>query len=66
MLIMCNGESLEISDGATVSQLLTQLDLKQKRFAVEINSQLVPKGMHEKTLLNAEDKIEIVQAIGGG
>ena len=49
-----------------MAQLIRQLDLGARRYAVEINGAIVPRGQHHDTILNPADRVEIVQAIGGG
>jgi len=66
MHILLNGEPREVADGATLAQLLETLDLENRRFAVEINEDLIPRSEHAAHALQADDRIEIVQAIGGG
>ena len=66
MHILLNGEAREMADGMTLGQLLATLDLRDQRFAVEVNEELVPRSQHEDHSLHADDRVEIVQAIGGG
>jgi sulfur carrier protein len=66
MEIIVNGEALSLPDGTTVSALLESRQLTGKRVAVERNGEIVPKGRHAETLLDAGDRIEIVVAVGGG
>ncbi len=66
MRIFVNGEPRELPDGATVSTLVAALDLAGRRIAVEVNEDIVPKGLHAQTVLRDNDRIEIVHAIGGG
>jgi len=66
MQILLNGESQEVAGDATLAQLLDTLDLGDKRFAVEINEELIPRSEHAGHRLQSGDRIEIVQAIGGG
>ena len=66
MHILLNGDPREVDDSATLAQLLATLDLENRRFAVEINEILIPRSEHEAHALQANDRIEIVQAIGGG
>ena len=42
------------------------LALEGKRFAVEKNQQIIPKSRLEQTVIAPEDRIEIIQAVGGG
>ena len=66
MLILLNGESLELPDGATVADLLVRLDLTGRRVAVERNLDIVPRSQHATTALADGDRLEVVHAIGGG
>lgn len=60
-----NGDTLSL-EGATVTDLVTQLNLRGRRLAVEVNRDIVPKSEHPTFHLNDGDIVEIVHAIGGG
>ena len=66
MNVAVNGESREIQTGSTLTELIAQLALGGKRLAVEINGEIVPRSQYTMVALNEGDRIEIVQAIGGG
>jgi len=66
MNITLNGELREIPDTASVAQLVEILGLSNKRMAMEINEEIVPRSTFEQRIIQAGDKIEIVGAIGGG
>ncbi|HSC84649.1 MAG TPA: sulfur carrier protein ThiS [Pseudomonas sp.] len=66
MHIQLNGESFELPDGATVTDLLARLDAVGKRVAVELNLDIVPRSQHATTVLRDGDQLEVVHAIGGG
>lgn len=66
MNIHLNGEPHEVVNGTTLNELLEQLEMTQQRIAVEINLNIIPRSQYAETLLNADDKVEIVRAIGGG
>jgi len=66
MQITVNGETRELGEGQTLTQLLTQLELTGKRIAVELNESIIPRARHDETVLRDGDKIEIIHAIGGG
>lgn len=66
MHILLNGEAHELPENCLLSDLLATLDLQNKRFAVEINEQLIPRSEHAGHRLQTNDRVEIVQAIGGG
>jgi sulfur carrier protein len=66
MHILLNGEPHELPENTTLSGLLATLDLQNKRFAAEVNEELIPRSRHASHGLHANDRVEIVQAIGGG
>lgn len=66
MLILLNGEPREVAAEVVLSDLIATLDLSNGRFAVEVNETLVPRSVHTRHILRENDRVEIVQAIGGG
>jgi sulfur carrier protein len=60
-----NGDALEFN-GNTLSDLIIQLDLQNRRLAVEVNREIISKSAHAEFMLADGDIIEIVHAIGGG
>lgn len=61
-----NGERQHLDGELSVAQLLQRRGLAGKRVAVERNGEIVPKSRHDETMLAAEDRLEIVVAVGGG
>ena len=66
MNILLNGKPRTIEDDLYLSRLIEQLDLKDKRLAVEINREIIPKSQHDQYKIQQDDTVEIVFAIGGG
>jgi sulfur carrier protein len=66
MEIVLNGETRQIAEGTTLAQLVTDLGLGERRVAVEINLEIVPRSQHPDYRLKAGDRVEVVAAIGGG
>jgi sulfur carrier protein len=64
--ITVNGEARRFAPGATVADVLAQMDTTGKRVAVERNGEIVPKSKHGSTRLADHDRLEIVIAVGGG
>ena len=64
--IILNGENTQIDSGTNIEQLLDSMNLSEKRLAIEINQQIIPRSEFSSHSLNEQDKVEIVQAIGGG
>ncbi len=67
MDITLNGAARRIEGASpTIAHLLQAEGLGERRVAVEVNGEIVPKGSHDKHLLQAGDRVEIVHALGGG
>ena len=66
MKILVNGEEKTVPEGLRLSELIASLALEGNRYAVEVNEELIPRTEHEQHLLEEQDRVEIVQAIGGG
>jgi len=64
--VYINGELQQLPEGITVTQLLEKMALSDKRLAVEVNLEIVPRSLHSSHKLQAGDRVEIVHAIGGG
>ena len=64
--ILLNGQTRNVEDGITLDALLAASEYAQRRIAVEINREIVPKSLHAQRVLQDGDQIEIVQALGGG
>jgi thiamine biosynthesis protein ThiS len=66
MNIILNGQNKKIDDNTNIEKLLISLGLNNKRLAVEVNQEIIPRADFDKFALSELDKVEIVQAIGGG
>lgn len=66
MQIMLNGVAHQAPAQTTVAQLLQQLGHGERRVAVEVNREIVPRSQHASHVLHEGDQIELVQAMGGG
>ena len=64
--IQLNGISYEINDGSNLNELLNKLKIQKNKIAVEVNGEIVEKNKYPNLILNKDDKVEIVQFIGGG
>ncbi len=64
--IRINGETTRRPAGITLATLLDDLALQNKRLAVEINQEIIPRSRFDEHVIQEHDQIEIVQAIGGG
>lgn len=61
-----NGESRPLPRPATVEGLLRTLELETHRVAVAVNRDVVPRSHFDSHGLTAGDRVEILEAVGGG
>lgn len=66
MQIVVNGESRQVATDLTAAELVELLELGNRRLAMEINREILPRSRYAEHRLQDGDRIEIVQAIGGG
>ena len=64
--ITVNGEHRTLAEPTSIADLLSVLELADKRIAVERNGEIVPRSRHAEAMLAAGDRLEIVVAVGGG
>jgi sulfur carrier protein len=66
MIVTINGERREIPEGLTVVALLDHLGMPGSRVAIEYNLDILPRNRWQETLVQTDDKFEIVHFVGGG
>lgn len=66
MMIYVNGDTRDFADNCTVAEVITVLELTGKKIAVELNKEILPFTQYDSCTLQANDRLEIVHAIGGG
>lgn len=64
MNLSLNGETFEFK-GQTIADLIAQT-APQKPFAVAVNTGFVAKGAYAETVLNENDKVDVVRPVVGG
>ena len=65
MQIYLNGE-LQDTTCSNLLELIQELALEGKRFAVEHNEMIIAKSKLQQTMIHENDRIEVIQAVGGG
>ena len=65
MTLTINGERREVTDGLSVSALVTQLGVRG-RVAVELNGEVLRQAQHPEIALRDGDTLEVVTFVGGG
>ena len=64
--VVVNGDDVSVPDGATVDNLLAQLNLGGKWVLVERNGEPVERRLLDRTVLAHGDRLELVRAVAGG
>jgi len=63
--IHLNGEQKSVA-AANIAELICELGMENHMIAIERNLEVVPKSQYNETVLNNDDRIEVVHMIGGG
>jgi sulfur carrier protein len=66
VVVVANGDEVELADGASVSDLLDQLGLTKRLIVVERNGEPVNRRDVADTTLHDGDRLELVRAVAGG
>jgi len=66
MNLYLNGKNEQFDEKLTAAQLVEILGLQGKRIAMEVNQEIVPRSSYETFCLNENDRVEIINAVGGG
>jgi sulfur carrier protein len=66
MRITLNGEPYDLPGPVTVAELLQQLQIDERRVAVELNVAVLKRGTFASTTIHEGDEVEIVNFVGGG
>ncbi len=66
MTLVINGTSREVPAVANLGQLVRHLGLSEARIAVELNTAIIRRKDWETTPVGDQDRVEIVQFVGGG
>ena len=66
MNITINGIEKNYTSSFTLEALLIKLGHANKKVAVEVNKEIIPRSQLKNKLVVDGDKIEIINAVGGG
>ena len=64
--IQINGRKIAIKQNFSILDMLKKYKLNRKKVAIELNGKILPQDRYNNKKLKNNDKIEIVQFIGGG
>jgi sulfur carrier protein len=66
MEIELNGAPHPLIENQSLQDLVTSLELSNKALAVAVNREVVPRDKWQQCVLQPQDRVDIVRAIGGG
>lgn len=66
MEIKVNGEIRDVSEGTTMLDLITSLELTERVMASALNMEIVKQDAWDKAVLKEGDVIELLDFVGGG
>jgi thiamine biosynthesis protein ThiS len=66
MQITLNGEPYQLEQPLSVTELLEKLDIDSRRVAIEYNLSILKRYAYPQTMISEGDRLEIVNAVGGG
>lgn len=64
--LLVNGDPRSVPSDCTVAELIDALGLQTRRFAIAVNRDVVPRSAFATHRLAADDRVEILEAVGGG
>ena len=64
--IQINGKKVAIKQNFSILEMLKKYKINRTKVAIELNGKILPQNQYNKKKLYNNDKIEIVQFIGGG
>ncbi len=68
MRLIVNGDELDVTGNQTVAQIVARVAPARRRrgTAVALNGEVIPRGLWVSTELSENDRVEVLDAIGGG
>jgi len=66
MKIIINGNEKEFEQNVTLKTVIEQLQIEDKVMAAAVNMNIVKKENWENYLLKENDKLELLEFVGGG
>lgn len=64
--INLNGQSKQIAQDTSAAALVAELGIGARKFAVEINRQVISKDRLDEVVLQEGDEVNVVTLVGGG
>ena len=64
--IQVNGKKTTVKANSSINDILKKYKINGKKVAVELNGKIIPKNNYQNKVVKSNDRLEIVQFIGGG
>ena len=66
MNLIINGEEKEFNENSTLQAVINELKVEDKVMAAAVNMEIVKKDEWNKYIVKNDDKLELLQFVGGG
>jgi len=66
MKIICNGKEMEVRDGATLEELILELQLNPATVVAECDGRIVLREEYPQIFLRQGIVLELIRFVGGG
>ncbi|ELP8731805.1 sulfur carrier protein ThiS [Staphylococcus pseudintermedius] len=66
MEVFVNGEQQQFEEGTTVQDILDHFGIEAKRMTVERNAAVVKRSAWATTEVQQDDRLELLEFVGGG
>ncbi|TLP38335.1 sulfur carrier protein ThiS [Arcobacter arenosus] len=66
MKLIINGEAKEFEENSTLQTIITNLKIEDKVMAAAVNMEIVKKDEWNTYVVKEDDKLELLQFVGGG
>ncbi|KRG08546.1 sulfur carrier protein ThiS [Staphylococcus sp. NAM3COL9] len=66
MKCIINGDNFTFDKALSIQEVIQKLDLDETRMIVEHNEQLIQHGQFSKQQVTDEDRLELLEFVGGG
>ena len=66
MKIIINGQEKEFEENITLKNVIEQLQIEDKVMASAVNMNIIKKENWENYILQEDDKLELLEFVGGG
>lgn len=66
MNLIVNGENKEFNENSTLQAVIKELQVEDKVMAAAVNMEIVKKDEWNNYIVKNDDKLELLQFVGGG